>query len=46
MFTVLGSSHIDGVILWGSSNDVNTRTKCLELYQYIDEELGPLINIL
>ncbi|CAH0549075.1 unnamed protein product [Brassicogethes aeneus] len=42
---VLGSSNIDGLILWGSSNDVNTKKKCYALYDYIQDTLGPsLIN--
>ncbi|CAG9833995.1 unnamed protein product [Diabrotica balteata] len=43
IFTVLASANIDGVILWGSSNDVNTRSKCVELYNYIDDILGPAL---
>ncbi|KAJ8982193.1 hypothetical protein NQ317_013495 [Molorchus minor] len=46
IFTVLATSMIDGMVIWGSSNDVNTKTKCLQLYQYVDDVLGPsLVNI-
>ncbi|KAJ8916657.1 hypothetical protein NQ315_000302 [Exocentrus adspersus] len=43
VFTVLSTSVIDGVVLWGSSLDVNTKSKCLHLFQYIDDVLGPLL---
>ncbi|XP_060534174.1 hyaluronidase-like [Cylas formicarius] len=42
--TVLAGSNVDGVILWGSSNDVNTKAKCQQLYAYLDDILGPLIQ--
>lgn len=44
VFFMLMSSDIDGFIIWGSSNDVNTKKKCLELYDYIDTVLGPVLN--
>ncbi|XP_044261623.1 hyaluronidase-like [Tribolium madens] len=41
----LSTSDIDGVVIWGSSNDVNTKNKCLDLYEYVDNVLGPsLVN--
>ncbi|CAG9858168.1 unnamed protein product [Phyllotreta striolata] len=43
-FIALASFKIDGLVIWGSSNDVNTRKKCHELYHYIDNVLGPLIK--
>ncbi|XP_057663715.1 hyaluronidase B-like isoform X3 [Diorhabda carinulata] len=44
LFTVISKSNIDGVVIWGSSNDVNTKQKCLELHQYIDDVLGPILS--
>ncbi|CAH1118722.1 unnamed protein product [Phaedon cochleariae] len=43
-FTVLASSDINGLVIWGSSNDVNTKKKCIDDYQYIDNILGPLLQ--
>ncbi|XP_017783797.1 PREDICTED: hyaluronidase A-like [Nicrophorus vespilloides] len=43
-FIVLKSFNIDGVIIWGSSNDVNSKEKCQRLYNYIEKVLGPTIN--
>lgn len=31
----------NGFIIWGSSNDVNTRRKCQKLDQYLTNILGP-----
>nr|XP_023016548.1 hyaluronidase-like [Leptinotarsa decemlineata] len=42
-FGVLSKSDIDGLVIWGSSNDVNSKQKCLDLYHYIDNTLGPLL---
>ncbi|XP_061705033.1 hyaluronidase-2-like [Cydia pomonella] len=36
-------SHTSGFILWGSSNDVNSVTKCEKLKTYLDYILGPEI---
>ncbi|XP_055598238.1 hyaluronidase Tab y 2.0101-like [Uranotaenia lowii] len=33
----------DGVILWGSSYDLNTREKCFEFKNYMDNTLGPIL---
>ncbi|VEN47085.1 unnamed protein product [Callosobruchus maculatus] len=41
IFTVLSSYSLDGLVIWGSSSDVNTKGKCIELYHYINEILGP-----
>ncbi|XP_065215815.1 hyaluronidase A-like [Planococcus citri] len=30
-----------GVIIWGSSNDVNTESKCRSLHNYVNTVLGP-----
>lgn len=44
-FLTLSTSDVDAVVIWGSSNDVNTKAKCLDLYQYVDNVLGPsLVN--
>ncbi|RZB39276.1 Glyco hydro 56, Piwi, PAZ and/or DUF1785 domain containing protein [Asbolus verrucosus] len=40
-FLTLSTLDVDGVVIWGSSNDVNTKAKCLELYEYVDNVLGP-----
>ncbi|XP_018329090.1 hyaluronidase-like [Agrilus planipennis] len=40
---VLGTLDINGLILWGSSSDVNSRNNCQELYKYIEFVLGPAI---
>lgn len=44
IFTIIAKANIDGLVIWGSSNDVNTKQKCLELHQYIDDILGPLLS--
>ncbi|XP_048006101.1 uncharacterized protein LOC125241592 [Leguminivora glycinivorella] len=36
-------SHTSGFIVWGSSNDVNSATKCEKLKTYVDYILGPEI---
>ncbi|XP_063370624.1 hyaluronidase-2-like [Cydia amplana] len=36
-------SHTSGFIVWGSSNDVNSVTKCEKLKTYLDYILGPEI---
>lgn len=43
MFFVLKALNVNGIILWGSSNDVNTKTKCDQLYSYVDNVLGPAL---
>ncbi|KAG5879499.1 hypothetical protein JTB14_004725 [Gonioctena quinquepunctata] len=42
-FVVLSRSNIGGLVIWGSSNDVNTKHKCVDLFHYIDNILGPLL---
>lgn len=37
-------SGINGVILWGSSNDVDTKKKCNLLQEYIQNVLGPVVK--
>ncbi|KAL1115807.1 hypothetical protein AAG570_006097, partial [Ranatra chinensis] len=32
-----------GVVVWGASNDVNTRAKCFALADYLDNVLGPAL---
>lgn len=32
----------DGIVLWGSSNDFNTKLKCQEFKNYLTEILGPI----
>lgn len=36
-------SGATGFIIWGSSNDVNTKEKCIKLLNYLDNTLGPNI---
>ncbi|XP_044763612.1 hyaluronidase-like [Coccinella septempunctata] len=42
-FSMLSSLRVDGVIIWGSSNDVNTKEKCRVLYNYLSDILGPIL---
>lgn len=42
-FSIFKSYGTDGMIIWGSSSDVNTKQKCKDLYNYIDTVLGPAI---
>ncbi|KAG4078529.1 hypothetical protein HA402_009241 [Bradysia odoriphaga] len=34
----------DGLILWGAWNDINTKEKCLEFYDYTEKVMGPIIH--
>lgn len=34
----------DGLIIWGSSNDVNTNDRCLQFREYLNNELGPAVR--
>lgn len=34
----------DGLIIWGSSNDINTKEKCLRFREYLDNDLGPVVD--
>ncbi|XP_053690086.1 hyaluronidase Tab y 2.0101-like [Sabethes cyaneus] len=36
----------DGVILWGSSYDLNSRQKCTNFKTYLDNTLGPILQSL
>ncbi|XP_046972635.1 hyaluronidase PH-20-like isoform X2 [Vanessa cardui] len=36
-------SNASGFIIWGSSNDVNTVSKCNNLYSYVEKVLGPTV---
>ncbi|KAF5284635.1 hypothetical protein FQR65_LT13466 [Abscondita terminalis] len=40
---LLKDFQIDDLIVWGSSNHVNTQAKCVELYEYIDTVFGPAL---
>ncbi|XP_014217198.1 hyaluronidase-like [Copidosoma floridanum] len=33
----------DGVVIWGSSNDFNSQTKCRDFYAYLMQILGPTV---
>ncbi|GBP03434.1 Hyaluronidase [Eumeta japonica] len=37
-------SSASGIIIWGSSNDVNTKVKCQNLLSYLNDTLGPSIS--
>jgi hyaluronoglucosaminidase len=44
--TVLETSKqtgASGVILWGSSSDLNTRQKCVDFADYLETTMGPMI---
>ncbi|KOC68535.1 Hyaluronidase, partial [Habropoda laboriosa] len=34
----------DGLIIWGSSNDINTKQKCLQFREYLNNDLGPIVD--
>ncbi|KOX79591.1 Hyaluronidase, partial [Melipona quadrifasciata] len=34
----------DGLIIWGSSSDINTKQKCVEFREYLNNDLGPTVN--
>lgn len=34
----------DGLIIWGSSDDINTKEKCLRLNEYLANVLGPIVT--
>nr|QHB21608.1 venom hyaluronidase 1 [Platymeris rhadamanthus] len=34
----------DGIIIWGSSADVNTKKKCNQLHDYIEKVIGPIMK--
>ncbi|XP_052902328.1 hyaluronidase Tab y 2.0101-like [Anopheles moucheti] len=40
------STGSDGIILWGSSFDLNTRQKCTSFKAYLDSTLGPVLSSL
>lgn len=37
------NSDASGIIIWGSSSDVNTKKKCNDLLAYVQSTLGPAI---
>ncbi|XP_053974578.1 hyaluronidase-like [Hylaeus anthracinus] len=34
----------DGLIIWGSSNDINTKEKCQRFSEYLNNDLGPVVD--
>ena len=34
----------DGLVIWGSSNDINSKQKCLQFREYVNNDLGPAVN--
>ncbi|CAD1474545.1 unnamed protein product [Heterotrigona itama] len=34
----------DGLIIWGSSSDINTKQKCVEFREYLNNDLGPIVD--
>lgn len=41
--STLYNSRATGIIIWGSSNDVNTVEKCNKLLKYVQNTLGPAV---
>lgn len=37
------NSNLNGAVIWGSSNDVNSQEKCKALEKYVESVLGPLV---
>ncbi|XP_069674975.1 hyaluronidase A-like [Periplaneta americana] len=44
VLSVARRSLIDGVIIWGSFNDVESSEKCKDLEKYVNTVLGPMIK--
>ena len=44
VFTVARNQGATGIILWGSSNDLNTEHKCNMFKNFLDSTLGPIAN--
>ncbi|XP_049540426.1 hyaluronidase Tab y 2.0101-like [Anopheles darlingi] len=40
------STGSDGIVLWGSSFDLNTRQECVNFKAYLDSTLGPVLSSL
>lgn len=38
------NSNVDGAIIWGSSNDVDTKEKCILLDEHMRKVLGPVVR--
>ncbi|XP_034951790.1 LOW QUALITY PROTEIN: hyaluronidase-like [Chelonus insularis] len=43
-FQEILNQKVNGFVIWGSSNDVNTQQKCFELRNYLNNILGPLVK--
>ncbi|CAG9767753.1 unnamed protein product [Ceutorhynchus assimilis] len=41
--TSIASYNIDGLILWGASADVSSKSNCVQVYEYIDTVFGPTV---
>lgn len=41
---LMKKSGMNGVIIWGSSDDVNNKENCLALQNYVEEVLGPVVK--
>ncbi|XP_046748178.1 hyaluronidase B-like [Diprion similis] len=41
-FKTIKSLGGDGIVIWGSSNDLNTKLKCQAFKDYLNETLGPI----
>ncbi|XP_076763693.1 hyaluronidase [Xylocopa sonorina] len=35
----------DGVVIWGSSSDINTQQKCQRFKEYLNDDLGPIVDL-
>lgn len=44
MVNTIASIGANGMIIWGSSEDVNTERKCKNLQQYVKSILGPALK--
>lgn len=34
----------NGLVIWGSSNDMNTKEKCVQFGEYLKNDLGPSVD--
>ena len=44
VFTESKRQGADGIILWGSSNDLKTEQQCKNLKNYLENTLGPIAH--
>lgn len=46
VFKAIKDTGADGIVLWGSSDDLNTKEKCTNFNEYLTNILGPVISSL